>query len=496
MVQLLRTPLTILRLVVATPAIYAPLAALAAWLALAWFAQFRNSKRLARLTDWLGLLVGAFMVSWFFQFGQVSWQQTRDWETGWTYFAGIRQAVQSGELPYLLRTASQGTERYFANAETLIAPHAILLGVMSPGPFLIVHMLACFTAGYVGLLAIRRELRLSPFSWGIFVTLFLFNGHIGAHFNAGHMSWAGYYLLPWVLLGLIRAATGDLSAKNVVVLALSLAAMIVLGSWHLFVFAYLQIVIFLCSLRSWRAAVCLARISALVALLAAIRLVPGTLTFGGGANQFVGGFPSLSLVVSALVADSGGNADVLGWHEYDTYIGWVGFGLLLLGAVPLRSPDSRVSTPLLITSAALALLSLDGVYEATLFRLPGFVSERVVTRLLILPVLAVLLLGCVRIDRWGSWTTRRHAALAIAGLLAGWSLAAQLLLRTAGWRPSKAAAGLSLPTDVLKPPTGDDLYVWSVRVGAAISLVALVSAAVMLLAYRQRPVVKKARPAP
>ncbi len=168
--------------------------------------------------------------------------------------------------------------------------------------------------------------------------------------------------------------------------------------------------------------------------------------------------------------------------ELESYVGGVGLILLCLGAVPFRE-SKRHFNFLLLPSATLIILSFGNVYGETLFRLPGFVSERVATRLLIVPVLWLALAGTVRIDDW-----RRHErsalGLSIAVLTGGWLLALQLLLRAQAWRPHMGPPAALLPAEVLKGVPVEPAYFWTFWIGAVISLATAL--AVASFAYRRR----------
>jgi hypothetical protein len=128
--------------------------------------------------------------------------------------------------------------------------------------------------------------------------------------------------------------------------------------------------------------------------------------------------------------------DLLDPWELDAYVGYTGFLLLCLGIIPFRQSAKRFLNVLLLPTAALILLSLGDAYERTLFRLPGFVSERVTSRFIILPILWLTLAGCGRIDAW--WRrAERPLARSLLVLLAVWFLAVQLVLRAQVWRPRR-----------------------------------------------------------
>jgi hypothetical protein len=418
----------------------------------------------------LGLwALSAVTMVWFFRGGGFSWNQNTDWQKEWTYYVGWKQSLLRGVLPYYLRTSMQGTERFLANVETLVAPHVVLLRAMSITSFFLLHVLMFLSIGFHALVKLRRELDLSLFAWTAFIVLFLLNGHITSHLATGHTQWVSYLLLPWVLLCAVRLTRGDDSLANAMTLAAAFAAMIVIGGWHIFVWSTLLVTFV--ALQSPAHLLFLARVMAIVAPLAAFRLLPGVLTFGTGSNTFLGSFRHLSVLLDALVGDGPSSwLDGLDRWEYDTYVGYAGFVLICLGMLPVRTALNRSLNALLLPSFALGLLSMYNLYERTLFKLPGFVSERVVTRFAIVPVLTLSLLGCVRFDRWTRFAGRRLTVRNLCALLLSWGLAAQLILRAYGTRPAMHTIGPPLPTDVLKTVAVDAGYFWSFWSGVGVSI--------------------------
>ena len=144
--------------------------------------------------------------------------------------------------------------------------------------------------------------------------------------------------------------------------------------------------------------------------------------------------------------------------ELETYVGGIGVILLGLGALRFREIGKRRMNLLLLPSAALIVLSFGDVYRETLFRLPGFVSERVTTRLLIVPVLWLALAGAARID---GWNRRLTPVLFTMVLIGGWFLALQLLLRAQAWRPHTGPPANVLPAEVLKVMPVEPAYFWA-----------------------------------
>jgi hypothetical protein len=213
----------------------------------------------------------------------------------------------------------------------------------------------------------------------------------------------------------------------------------------------------------------------LTGLLSAYRLAPAALTIGAGSNIFALSFRNLAMVFDALVVGRTARfaQETEGWWEFDTYIGLIGFALLCAGAMPHRRSASYLNTfyPAVIVLFA---LSIGGLYESTLFRLPGFVSERVVTRFAVVPALVLVLIGCVRVDGWLRAARGRARPIAVAGAVAlSIVLVAELVLKAAAWRPVALVYPPPVESGFVMPQAVDPAYLWSVWIGFAVSIVAL-----------------------
>jgi hypothetical protein len=114
----------------------------------------------------------------------------------------------------------------------------------------------------------------------------------------------------------------------------------------------------------------------------------------------------------------------------------------------------------------------------------------VATRLVILPVLTVVVLGLMHLDAWiGRHAGRRLNAASVVILLAALFLIVQLSLRAAAWRPDLRAAGALLPIDVLKDGYSDAWYAWTVWIGIAVSVASF--GAMLLRARRSLTITSK-----
>ena len=81
--------------------------------------------------------------------------------------------------------------------------------------FVLVDVWIFFSAGFAGLLLIRRHFNWSLVAFSGVFLLFLFNGHILAHYSVGHFTWGPYFLFPLVALLVFRFLDGDDSWRSV-----------------------------------------------------------------------------------------------------------------------------------------------------------------------------------------------------------------------------------------------------------------------------------------
>ncbi len=458
------------------PEVFWPTLMTAGLLTAAWWLSIRRSddSHARRALEIVGIVGGVVALLWFFRFGRVDWAQNQDWQKEYTYATALKQAVTGRTMPYYLWDPLQRTDRYLADLETIAAPHALLLAFLDVRAFLPLHILGAFLFGAYALVRLGREIPLTPFTWTVFLTIFLFNGHITSHFGAGHLQWAAYFLLPWIYLCVVRMSRGDETPANAIALALTLSAMIFIGGWHIFVWSWLYLLFF--CVVSRRRLVFLARASLLVAGVSAFRLLPAFATFGSGANEFLGSYHHLDVLAAALVGDPRANLDNLYWWEYDLYVGFAGLVLLLLGTLPGKGRANRLARDLWLPNAALLALSMYDLYAYTFFRLPGFVSERVATRLAIMTMLGLALAGCARLDNGKLWRVGRATVATVAVLLAGWLLALQLVVRTEAVRPLETRAAPPVVSGLRNKPV-EAIYFRSIWGGAAISLLTLLAIA-------------------
>jgi hypothetical protein len=469
--ELIRLPLTLGQFIRTTPDTWAPLLVVAILMAAALVLEGPRWPRQERRAWFVAGAASVAGVVWFFRAGDINWHATPDWAKEWTYHTALRESLSHGRLPWFLNVEFQGTDRFFANPETNVFPHTVLLAWLDVTRFVILQCASLLIVGLMASYRLARDLKLGPTASMAFLAIFLMNGHLIAHLHTGHLQWAGYFVFPCLLLFLHRAATGDMGGRTQSGLALGMALIALVGGWHLFVWGVIFVgVLVVIDRARWRFG---ASVMLLVAGLSALRIVPAMVQYRSPDTMFVGSYQQLSILVRALVGELRTKIDYLDWWEYDVFVGWVGLVIITAGlTAPLSRTWRHSVAALWPPSLAMLVLSTFDVYRWTFHRLPGFESERVASRLLILGILGFALIGCVQLNMWLARMPRsrvRLAAVAVAGLL----LLAQLVVHTNGRRPT-SATGLGPPSSSVVSDSGPDLaYAASVGGGAALSLISL-----------------------
>jgi hypothetical protein len=458
----------------------------------------------------LAALFGLGVLHWLYLFGFLTPGfagmsfTVADWPKEVRYYVALQQAVTDGRVPYYVSKSIQETRKFLANPEVPWSPDLLLLRFCGIEVFLALKVLLWYTAGFAGLVLIRRRYALSLLPFTFLFLLFAFNGHIVAHLAIGHSMWTGYFLLPFVFVYLVDLLEDGARAAPVK-LALVLFLMLLQGALHVFVWCFLLLLLAAAFRpRAWKPALLML---AWTAALCACRLVPAAIVlFGKTEALFISGYPSAADLAAALVwirpityPRQGGLFGTLSWWEYDAYLGVVGLAWLLWFGVALRfkAPEARRFAVLEGPLAVLAVLSLDDLYAAINgLGVPLLSGERVSSRLLIVPIVFLMPAAATRMQRVleTSPRPRRLSALAVvavvliaAGLAAhsyAWSL--PMLERSWPAPPHPRDLGLAiLGARDLGPTAKDASYVWSVRFSAAVSVLALLAAAWRLRSLRR-----------
>jgi hypothetical protein len=356
--------------------------------------------------------------------------------------------VREGRVPYFVTEPILITRKLLAVPEVSTSPQLLLLRVMPVGTYLVVNTLLLASAGFVGLLRLRRRYGLGAVPFTVLVLLFFGNGHITAQLSVGHSMWVGYFLLSWLVLWVLELLDDDgndgagprrLFGPKLGVL---LFALMLQGSFHIFIWCVLLLLLLAAfQTRLWPA---VWRGLAWGVALSAVRLAPAVFVTRRRIQEFLTGFPSLLDLLHGLVTvrdaafgKRGGFFGEVDWWELDVYVGPAGllllvvFGLALARRYPvLRGEGERaLLAPLLL----LALFSYGDAYLAlNLSGLPLLDAERATSRLFAIPLVFLIVLASLRLDRWQR--DRLQARWRAAVPLLAVAIAAGLLWHSSVWR--------------------------------------------------------------
>jgi hypothetical protein len=342
----------------------------------------------------------------------------------------LRDALRHHVLPLHVTYTFPGdytNDRYFSIPDAFLAPQAILLVFMSVRRFILANQILMYTVGFSGLLLFRRRFQLSPFAFTILFVLFNFNGHILSHYTVGHFTWDGYFLFPFFVLLVIQLLDGDHSWLWVGETTVVLVMMWLNGSYHQFVWSLIFLA--LLGITAWKTAVPVAKVAVFSFLVGLFRLLPPALLLNefSQAIHFMGGYPSVVSPLEALVTipsptdtiPSLSTSQEIGSWELTLYVGVIGavflagFGLVRW----LRRTEGgfgrrRLALPML----GLAAFSIGPVFQVFWsLQIPLLSGERMTTRMISLPLVFLIFIAVVELQRW--LDTHRMAPYVYAGLL-------------------------------------------------------------------------------
>jgi hypothetical protein len=362
-------------------------------------------------TAFIVLVFAAGILHWvlFLNYGDLKFK-AHDWAKEYIYYSVLRQALESGRIPYHIPLAFHETKRFLALPETNLSPQILLLPVMDIGRFVLTNILILYAIGFAGCLLIRRRYRLSPIAFSVMFILFNFNGHLTAHIGVGHSMWTAYFMLPLFFLFILEIVEGNVSRTIPIKLGFVLFAIILQGGFHIYIWCITFL--FLLLIFNWRHFNPLLSVVVYSLLLSAFRLIPAAFTLAGKKEKFIWSYPTIRDLLDALVTIRQQTPDRLrpwgtaGWWEYDTYVGVIGLAFIVYFGIILRFSkrselDSHKYSMLDLPLLAMSVFSLS-YFHAFLTRLPLPLlgSERVATRFIIIPVVFLIFLAAIRLDRY------------------------------------------------------------------------------------------------
>jgi hypothetical protein len=334
------------------------------------------------------------------------------------------------------------SDRFFSLPDVITTPQTLLLPWLGVPRFVLFDVILHYTIGVATLMALGRRFRWSLFTFAVVFLLFSFNGHILSHYSVGHFTWAAYFLFPlWFLLW-FQFLDGQHGWRWLSRFAFVMFYMVLAGGQHQFTWA----LIFLACLIPF----CLDRVGWIIAaglasvFLSAVRLLPPALLLDaiGRAGWMIDvvGYPSGFHLIRAMVELRREDLDPLSsslsslpgnfvffeshYHEFSYYVGVLGAAALLyFGLYRWLRTTELVYPQLMVPTLVLVALSMGSVFRIVRASgIPLFFSERILSRLLSLPMSLIMIMAGVFLQktinqlRLSVW--HRLVALSLLGLLA------------------------------------------------------------------------------
>jgi len=376
------------------------------------------------------------------------------------------------------------TRKFLALPEVSWSPQLLLLRFMPVGAFVVANTLLLYSAGFAGLLLIRRRYSLGLLPFAFLFAIFAFNGHVTAHLAVGHSMWVGYFLLPFVLLLVLELVEDGERPGMPEAIGLALLAVLLQGALHIFVWCVMMLVLLAGFER--RLALPILKALAWTAALSACRLLPAFFLLDRKDQAFISGFATLADLWRSLATlqgpgapQRGGPFGLLDPWEYDTYVGVP--AILWLAYYAWRPATRRAWSALCAPLVVLAVLSIDALYAPfNALPLPPLNAERVSSRFLVLPLLFVATLAAVSMER-AAPRLRGRAERWIAGAALAW-IVLGLTAHSSLWRVPRVEAERPqrrgrLEIEIAEPPQAgsrrDEAYMRTTQAAAALSVVAL-----------------------
>ncbi|HVP20241.1 MAG TPA: hypothetical protein VMS73_00110 [Anaerolineaceae bacterium] len=369
--------------------------------------------------------------------------------------------------------------------------------------FNLVNVWILYSAGFAGLLVLKRKLKLSLVSFTILFLLFNFNGNILAHYSVGHTTWGGYFLFPWFVWLVFRLLEGDRSWLWTALMAILLFIIWLQGSFHQFV--WLVILLAAIAIFIPKTFWTILKTGLITCLVCAFRILPAILAYGSYKQSFINGYPSLYSIWDALanVPNPLGNTffidNMLGggfgdW-ELACFVGLLGAIFLIYygiyrGLLHRQSPYRSLLIPLGI----IFLLTLGSIFKLVIaLPIPLIQGERVSSRMISVVLVFGIVLAAERFQRWLESAPQRPLSLAgcLFGLgIIGFDLWQDFTIWRVSNRPLIFWNFFNPANWTVKNQLSDSIYIWLVAGGLSVSVLTIVLLGI--LSWREHPEVHPA----
>lgn len=353
----------------------------------------------------LTYLMGAVYWAAYFLKGSPTFT-SNDWLKEQVFSNVLRESILGWQIPWgITPQFYHKVNEFIANPEVSLTPDVLLLAVLPNNAYFLAHTLIFYTIGFLGMLMLARRYELSSLPFVFFCVLFGLNGYVSAHLSEGHIQWVGCFLIPlfFYCLSDVGSANQSVSKAAALKLGLLLGFMFLNGSFHMAVWCLMFAGLALIYKPELFKQIGLVFLVA--GLLWVCRLVPAGIYFAGAAGKdFVSGYPSFNVLLDAFTfiynpgsPTTGGSFGQLKWHEYNFYIGYVGFAFLAVGLwAYLKNGLKAIPVWWLPSVIIMFMLSMGDVFQLIPNSgLPFSTLERVASRFIILPFFVVSLAAAV-----------------------------------------------------------------------------------------------------
>lgn len=452
----------------------------------------------------MGLFLLGCLLWWYFLNGGVIQLELHDWgEVTSHRYAFLQDAARQLKFPlhmpgfWALRNL---TDRFYSIPDTPMSPQFFLLRYFDIGKFVLLNVLVLYSFGFVGILVFRKHYQVSLVVTTFFTILYFFNGHIIAHIAVGHANWSAYLILPWFILLVFKILDLKKPWRLTLFTSFLLFVIYLQGAFHLFVICLLFLG--LLGITNWKYFPITFRIVVFSLFLSAVRILPSLLILQEFDTDFLSGFTSVGEMIAGtsiligptrMINLSPSLINPLGWWELNYYVGILGVAFILIFGIFLwiKNKDQyETFSPLILPVILLLGLSIGRIYKIFhLLHIPLLSSQRVSSRLFILPLLILIAVACIHLQT--TLNQRKLGVVPAIGILTALLLAMQDLWQHLKlWRvvnmdllfPSK---NLNLSLDVISNHI-DSPYTSALFAGFAITLLtALILVASVIVENRQ-----------
>jgi hypothetical protein len=375
-------------------------------------------------------LGGVFHWAWLINYGKVQ-DRYIDWQMFYDFYKVTQNSLIDKSIPYFMSHSYKGTDQFLSVPATDLFPTIYLLKYLSVEGFFLTQMIVAYSLGFLGCLWLKRKYKWSLMTFMAFFLIFNFNGHITSHLAVGHWSWIAYFVLPFFVVWVLSLIEGDESSLHGTRLGWILFGMLLFGGLHPFVWCLIFLLLLcLFQKRYWKP---ISIGVGLALLFSSYRIIPAAITFWGYKNPFMYGFPSFSVLWSALTSIYQSQGIILDmtyakgismpWWEVDHYISVLGVGFLLYFGFWRRWKEADALTDYRILNIPMLLITIFSFGAIFGFiahlPLPLISVERTPSRFLILPLLVLLVLSCIWMQKTfdrlrPGWVVQIFAVLGIA----------------------------------------------------------------------------------